>query len=553
MKATHPVLHRAWTLLPLAAALSLGLSACGGGSSGTTTAAAPTAGTLSAHKLTGAVIDGPIANATVVITTGAPLGQPGAATVGTATSVAGGTYTVSVTLPATNVPVFANATATTAAGTSIALAAYLGPANSVTAAELTSAEIPNLVISQVTTAALAVYQKLNAGSYANLTPALYAALLSQHHDDILPIAAAIQSVADDLCTRPAGFVDTETMANEIADQSVLSGGTTASNVTATASTKLQSGCDSELRNLTQSIAANGTWAPQLDQGDINQTGVTVLAAGSYTLQGLITPTGLSAAAPASAPVGTAQPVLFNDTTVSVSATGQITSTDNKVSGTVTGNYLQFSVTDANGASYAFAGKLGVLPAAFLSAGTGYAVRAGVQPTATSQALSRFDAVLVPAAALPNWLGVNSNVSSGEDNNLACPAGAFGARLMGNGSAVGGIVLGTCVVGQANGLALSQSTTMGGEDEYRLTSSPTLSFSPFNLASAIGSPPLPFVISGAATLPGASSASGVSGTAYYVMGANELVFSTSASGTGLFTMNENPLDKVQETHTAGEDH
>ena len=552
MNSTHPALNRSWTLLPLAAALALGLSACGGGGSGTTTAAAPTAGALSAHKLTGAVIDGPIANATVVITTGAPLSQPGAATVGTATSVAGGAYTVSVTLPATNVPVFANATATTAAGTSIALAAYLGPANSVTAAELTSAEIPNLVISQVTTAALAVYQKLNAGSYANLTPAVYAALLSQHHDDILPIAAAIQSVADELCTKPAGFVDTESMANEIANQSTLSGGTTASNVTATASTTLQSGCDSELRNLTQSIAANGTWAPQLDQGDINQTGVTVLAAGSYTLQGLITPTGLSAAAPASAPVGTAPPVLFNDTTVSVSATGQITSTDNKVSGTVTGNYLQFSVTDANGASYAFAGKLGVLPAAFLSAGTGYAVRAGVQPTTTNQTLSRFDAVLVPAAALPNWLGVNGNVSSGEDN-LACPAGAFGARLMGNGSAVGGIVLGTCVVGQANGLALSQSTVMGGEDEYRMTSSPTLSFSPFNLASAIGSPALPFVISGAATLPGATSASGVSGTAYYVMGANELVFSTSASGTGLFTMNENPLDKVQETHTAGEDH
>ena len=552
MNSTHPALNRSWTLLPLAAALALGLSACGGGSSGTTTAAAPTAGALSAHKLTGAVIDGPIANATVVITTGAPLGQTGAATVGTATSVAGGAYTVSVTLPATNVPVFANATATTAAGTSIALAAYLGPANSVTAAELTSAEIPNLVISQVTTAALAVYQKLNAGSYANLTPAVYAALLSQHHDDILPIAAAIQSVADELCTKPAGFVDTESMANEIANQSTLSGGTTASNVTATASTTLLSGCDSELRNLTQSIAANGTWAPQLDQGDINQTGVTVLAAGSYTLQGLITPTGLSAAAPASAPVGTAQPVLFNDTTVSVSATGQITSTDNKVSGTVTGNYLQFSVTDANGASYAFAGKLGVLPVTFLSAGTGYAVRAGVQPTTTSQTLSRFDAVLVPAAALPNWLGVNGNVSSGE-SHLACPAGAFGARLMGNGSAVGGIVLGTCVVGQASGLAWSQSTTMGGEDEYRLTSSPTLRFSPFNLASAIGSPALPFVISGAATLPGASSASGVSGTAYYVMGANELVFSTSASGTGLFTMNENPLDKVQETHTAGEDH
>ncbi|MDE2093062.1 MAG: hypothetical protein KGI87_04345 [Burkholderiales bacterium] len=551
MNPSHPASNRSWTLLPLAAALALALSACGGGG-GTTTAAAPTAGALGAHKLTGAVIDGPIANATVVITTGAPLGQTGAVNVGTATSVAGGAYTVSVNLLATNVPVFANATATTAAGTSIALAAYIGPANSVTAAELTAAEIPNLVISQVTTAALAVYQKLNAGSYANLTPAVYAALLSQHHDDILPIAAAIQSVADELCAKPALFVDTESMANDIANQSTLSGGTTASNVTATASTTLQSGCDSELRNLTQSIAANGTWAPQLDQGDINQTGVTVLVAGSYTLQGLITPTGLSAAAPASAPVGTAQPVLFNDATVSVSASGQITSTDNKVSGTVTGNYLQFSVTDATGASYAFAGKLGVLPAAFLTTGTGYAVRAGTQPTPTSASLSRFDAVLVPAAALPNWLGVNASGSHSEDG-LACPAGSFGARLMGNGSAVGGIVLGTCVVGQANGLAWSQSTTMGGEDEYRLSSSPTLSFSPFNLASAAGSPALPFVVSGPATLPGATSASGMAGTAYYVMGANELVFSTGASGTGLFTMNENPLDKVQETHTAGEDH
>jgi hypothetical protein len=555
MKPSSTTLLRPWTLLPLAAALALSLSACGGGGGGgvASNTATPTAGK---STLSGAVIDGPIVGASIVITTGAPLSQPGATQVGTATSGAGGAYTVSVTLPNTTVPVFANATATTPSGTAVVLTAYLGSASTVSASgALTAANIPNLIISQVTTAALAVYQKLSGGSYANLTPAVYAALLSQHHDDILPIAAAIQAVTDDLCSKPTSFHDTESMAEGIANNSILAGGTSTSTVTTTASTTLQTGsaagCDAELQNLTQSIASNGNWAPELDQGDINQSGITVLTAGNYTLQGLITQTGLLASAPASAPSTlVVAPSPFNDTTVTVSASGQISSTDNNVTGSVVGNYVLLNVTDASKNSYTFAGKLGVLPASFLStgAGSGFAMRAGGQANGSQPTLTRFDAVLVPAAAQPNWIGVASNAANREDG-LACLNG-FGVRLMGNGSTVGGIVLGVCVSPQATGLALSQSSAqgMGGEDEYHMTSTQALSFSPFNLAQGMGASSMPFVISGAATLPG-SKVANVSGTAYYVMGANEMVFSSnSPSSNGLFTMNENPLDKLQETQS-----
>ncbi|KXS30679.1 MAG: Uncharacterized protein AWT59_3194 [Candidatus Gallionella acididurans] len=548
MKPSTATLFRSWTLLPLAAALALSFSACSSGSGG--------GGGGVASTLSGAVIDGPIVGATIVITTGAPLNQPGATQVGTATSGTGGAYTVSVTLPSSAVPVFANATATTPSGTSVVLASYLGSANTVSASgTLTATNIPNLVVSQVTTAALAIYQKLSGGSYANLTPAVYAALLSQHHDDILPIAAAIQAVTDDLCTKPANFRDTKSMAEDIANISTLAGGTTTSTVTTSTSKTFATGCDAELQNLTLSIASNETWAPELDLGDINQQGITVLAAGNYTLQGLITQTGLFADAPASAPSATVPaPSPFNDTTVTVSASGQIISTDNNVTGSVVGNSVQLNVTDAIKNSYTFAGKLGVLPATFLStgAGSGYAVRAGGQANGTTPTLSRLDAVLVPASAQPVWTGVANNSGQSEDG-LACQTGttgAFGVRLMGNGSTVGGIVLGACVAPQPTGLALSQSTSMGAEDEYN---NAPLSFGPFTLTQGTGANPMPFVISGAATLPGLNNTAGVSGTAYYVMGANEIVFgSSSPSSNNLFTMNENPLDKLQETQS-NQDH
>lgn len=544
MKPSTATLFRSWTLLPLAAALALSFSACSSGSGGGSGGAAST--------LSGAVIDGPIVGATIVITTGAPLNQSGVTQVGTATSGTGGAYTVSVTLPSSAVPVFANATATTPSGTSVVLASYLGSANTVSASgTLTATNIPNLVVSQVTTAALAIYQKLSGGSYANLTPAVYAALLSQHHDDILPIAAAIQAVTDDLCTKPVNFRDTKSMAEDIANISTLAGGTTTSTVTTSTSKTFATRCDAELQNLTLSIASNETWAPELDLGDINQQGITVLAAGNYTLQGLITQTGLFADAPASAPSATVPPSPFNDTTVTVSASGQIISTDNNVTGSVVGNSVLLNVTDAIKNSYTFAGKLGVLPAAFLStgAGSGYAVRAGGQANGTTPTLSRLDAVLVPASAQPVWTGVANNSGQSEDG-LACQTG-FGVRLMGNGSTVGGIVLGACVAPQPTGLALSQSTSMGAEDEYNMKNAP-LSFGPFTLTLGTGANPMPFVISGTATLPGLNMAS-VSGTAYYVMGANEIVFgSSSPSSNNLFTMNENPLDKLQETQS-NQDH
>ncbi|OZB56681.1 MAG: hypothetical protein B7X31_15475, partial [Thiomonas sp. 13-66-29] len=271
---SHPI--RPWTLMPLAAALALSLSACGGGGGGGLPG--------SSASLSGAVIDAPIANATVTITTGAPLGQAGATTVGTITADAQGNYSVSVALPNTSVPVFANATSPDG---KVVLTAYLGSSSAMLAAgTLSKTNLPNLVISQVTTAALAMYVA-NGGSYANLTPAVYAALLSQDHDDILAVSAAIKAVADGYCAMPTDHHDTDGMAKAIAQASVAAGTSNSTSALASASQTLGPSCDDDLKNLMQYIASDDTWTPELDLGDLIEQGVVAVAPGTYSLQGVI--------------------------------------------------------------------------------------------------------------------------------------------------------------------------------------------------------------------------------------------------------------------------
>lgn len=580
MQPTQPRSRSTRKLLPIAAALALSLSACGGGSGGTAQIN-PAATTT----LKGAVIDAPIANAAVTFTTVAPMGQPGSVVVGAATADASGNYTVQATLPNTSAPLFANATSPDG---QVVLTAYLGTSSAVLAAgSLTSANLPNLVISQVTTAALAVYIA-SGGNYANLTPALYAALLSQHHDDILALSAAIKAVADGYCARPAHYHDTEDMAHDIAKQGLSS--STASTLNS-ASTTLGSSCDGNLKSLMQYISSDERWAPELDLGDVLEQGAPAVAPGTYSLQGVLAQSGMSAlpmqptppASTASAasvppPVSTLPPGILN-TVVSVDANGNLSSADGSVTGVIVGNLMTLTVNDGQGNTYVLAGKAGLLPSGFVigataptpapsapassassttsapSADVGYGLRMGGR-TQNGGVLTRFDAVLVPQNSMPGWAQIVPTKSNHSDG-LTCNSGMFGVRLMGTGATVGGLVLGACVMPQTAGLALSQALPNGNGHDYSdddFKPGASVSFGNFSLNNTSSTP---YILNAPTVTITQSNPSGKSSTLtgqmFYVMGAKDMIYSTAApASNGLFVMNENPLDTLQENH-AHQDH
>ncbi len=572
MQPTQPRSRSTRKLLPIAAALALSLSACGGGSGGTAQINPVAANTT----LKGAVIDAPIANAAVTFTTVAPLGQPGSVVVGTATADASGNYTVQAALPSTPAPLFANATSPDG---QVVLTAYLGTSSAVLAAgSLTSANLPNLVISQVTTAALAVYIA-SGGSYANLTPTLYVALLSQHHDDILALSAAIKAVADGYCARPAHYHDTEDMAHDIAKQGLSSSTASALN---SASTTLGPSCDGNLKSLMQYIASDERWAPELDLGDVLEQGAPAVAAGTYSLQGVLAQSGMSAlpmlpAPPASTasaasiptPPSTQPPDTLN-TVVSVDANGNLSSADGSVTGVIVGNLMTLTVNDGQGNTYVLAGKAGLLPSGFViggaapapspsapassasstssapSADAGYALRMGGR-TKSGGVLTRFDAVLVPQNSEPGWAQIVPTKSNHSDG-LSCSSG-FGVRLMGTGSTIGGLVLGACVAPQTAGLDLSPATKGNGheygDDDFKPGAS--VSFSSFSLNNTSSTP---YILKAPSVTITQSNPSGkistFTGQMFYVMGAKDMIYSTATPApNGLFVMNENPLDTLQE--------
>lgn len=571
---SHPI--RPWTLMPLAAALALSLSACGGGGGGGLPG--------SSASLSGAVIDAPIANATVTITTGAPLGQAGATTVGTITADAQGNYSVSVALPNTSVPVFANATSPDG---KVVLTAYLGSSSAMLAAgTLSKTNLPNLVISQVTTAALAMYVA-NGGSYANLTPAVYAALLSQDHDDILAVSAAIKAVADGYCAMPADHHDTDGMARAIAKASVAAGTSNSTSALASASQTLGSSCDDDLKNLMQYIASDDTWTPELDLGDLIEQGVVAVAPGTYSLQGVIAQSGMSAptqppATPTSSasapaiPQSTLVPPSILAANVTVDSSGNVSgsSTDgSSITGTIVGNLMTLTVKGASSA-YTLAGKVGVLPTGFVSsstpsaptssasgtssssasATTGYALRMGGR-TQAGGVLTRFDAVLVPQNSLPAWTNIPTTRT--HEDGLTCNSG-FGVRLMGTGATVGGLVLGACATPQSDGVQLSAAANGEAGDDFQPGAS--VSFNTFALSNASYAS-TPYILSApGVTITktiGSGTSTSISGQMYYVMGAKDMIFSipqTSSTppNNGLFVMNENPLDKMLETQS-NQDH
>ena len=447
MSKRHPMKNRfaPAVLTPIAAALALSLTACGGGGGSA-------AGAGTSVKLKGAAIDAPLSGATITITSGAPQSARGTV-LGTVTADAYGDFTLAgITLPSGSVPIFANATtAPTPQTVTVALNSYLGQSDALAAAgSLTTGNLPDLDISPVTTAALAVYGQVNGGngSYASLTPAGYATTLMANRSAILAIAAGVKAVGDDLCTPTPNFLNTaggttSSLAAALAldaQADLSNGSTTPSGGTSTTlsivANALGGTCAAALAALPGEIAADPDFGPELDLGDVIDANVApVVTAGTYQLEGVVAEIPALAAANGPGIIPTVNPAApFADATIAVDANGNISSTDNKVSGTIIGNLMTLSVTISPAQQYNLRLKLGVLPATLVSNGPAYVIEGGGANSSTG-ALTNFEAVLAATttsgnvttfAALPVWSNLTTTPSQSE-HGTRCTSG-FAIRL-----------------------------------------------------------------------------------------------------------------------------
>ncbi|MGC8530320.1 MAG: hypothetical protein ACP5OP_09045, partial [Leptospirillia bacterium] len=283
--------------------------------------------------------------------------------------------------------------------------------------------------------------------------------------------------------------------------------------------------------------------PQLDLGDVVENISPILSAGTYHLQGLISDTGISQNTPVSSPGSVSPPSPFDDSSVTVSSSGVVSSKDGAVSGQIYGNYLSLTVS-TGGSRYNFQGKVGILPSSFLSEGTGYSLRTA-GPDGSGN-LVKLDAVLVPQNATPAWGGISG---SSEDGTV-CSNSEFGFRIHGLGPLVGGYTYSLC--GTVANASPFFTVINGGSGEDDITPSSSVSLSSTISMSTLvnGSTSYPYILT-ASSVPLASQ----TGNLYYVMGANEFILSFTASGQEYdtaFLMNENPLDKLSEV-SQGSDH
>ncbi len=524
----------------------LTLVACGGGGGGVL----GSLGSSLQATLTGSAVDAAIPYASITITSGAPLNNPGATTIGAFAANASGVFTSSVTLPSSDVPIFGNAVDPN--NSAVILSSYLGSSTALAAASgvLTSSNLPDLDITPVTTAALAVYAQVNAVSgvisYANLTPTTYATNLQQYNGDILAIAAAIKAVGDNLCTPAASSAvsSTTSLAATIAAASNLTSGN--STTLATAATTLGGNCATVLATLPQQISADPVFSPGLYVGDVIDAGVSGVVSSvpvttgvssvpvTYTLQGVIAESGMTTSFVAVSSVAAS---VFNDATVAVDSSGNISSSDSNVSGTLVGNLINLTVTNGS-QQYSLRGKIGVIQTTLVSGGTAYSIQGGGTNT-SSNVLTNFTAVLAPAGVTPAW---NGNTAP---STTACSSGYL-IRLNAYGSGIGGGSVAECVVPSATGWSMSPSTlTVSYMGEGIASSTPPsltaptwseVSASPFILSA-----PASFTSSGNAT----TSATTTTGTIYYVMGTTSVVFVSSLGNNSLMTMNGNTLTQIAE--------
>ena len=562
--------HLRFAMLPAAAAVALALAACGGGGGG---GSGP--GGIS---LSGAAIDAPLPGAAITITSGAPLAD-GGTTIGTATANSQGSFTLSVTLPSGSVPIFANAAAVgrSAGSTPLELSSYLGQSDVLaTVGTLSTINLPDLDISPVSTAALAVYAQTHAGSYSTLGPATYASTIATYRNDILAIAAAVKAVGDNYCTPQASVSSTTDLARLIASSATLSSSSSPSTTLATAAAVLGGTCAQALPALQVAILADPDFAPELDLGDVIDANVQSVVPGTYQLQALVAETpmnwNVNTGSGSVTTPGTPNPAeVLVDPSVTIDASGTVSSSDSMVSGTLVGNLLTLNLKDSAGRSYLVRAKIASLPSN-LSSQQAYVIQGGGVNTG-SQLLASFSAALAPAAAVPVWNGYTSHTS--EDGGARCATGQYplrfdldGLSARGHSDSVGS--LGACVTPSSNGwsMSLASFNAISGDDgeghSFTMplvdtltqgtgtTPSTTITWSEAASPAApfiLEAPDLNLTVGNSAT----STSTTYSGNAYYVMGTHAVVVSSSSGGNVVLNLQDNFMTQLSESsHNVGGD-
>ena len=158
---------------------------------------------------------------------------------------------------------------------------------------------------------------------------------------------------------------------------------------------------------------------------------------------------------------------------------------------------------------------------------------------------KLDAVLVPRNASPHWTGISGTSEDG----TGCSTG-IGFRIHGLGPTVGGYMYNVCATeGTSPILNLAPGST--GEDDLSPSTSTTFPSVSMNEAVS-GSTTYPFILQ----TPSVSRAGLSSGTLSYVIGSNEMIYTSGTSSPYALTtslMNENPLDKLAESSNGNPDH
>ena len=454
--------------------------------------------------LSGKVIDGPIANATVTITTGSP-GATGTI-VGTGTSDSSGAYTVTVSLPPGNEPVFATAT-----DGNTTLVSFLGSSQKLSEQSdqtLQSANLPDLEISQVTTAALALAEKLD-GNLSTLTSASYHSLLSAHRKELLELAVDVMCDVDNH-ENPTSVQDSWEMAQSIAGQASPD---TSSNLLNSSAGNFTS-C-TNIENYLNLISENPDWAPELDGGDDVSMQIPVTP-GSYTLQGVLEESGVSTD-------GTANSTPLIEpfsATVSVDAAGTIAMGSATASlniagisrGQVMGKSISMVLTDNSHLDFTLTGTILPLDSSWISNGSGFSIRAG--GTGPSNRAVRVDAVLVSTGAQPIW--GNFKPSDQEGEGATCSSGYLLRGTL-TGPTVGGVSIPFCIQGSGSSLTLQNASAPQEDDMTGNTSAGGPFATPFGLNEYSVSPnTYPFIQASSSTF----TVNSTNLKLLYIMGTNE---------------------------------
>ena len=485
------------------------LASCseGGGGSGAS---------VSATSLNGAVIDAPVTGATITITQNAPMGQAGAVTLGTTTADQYGKYSLSgIPIPETSAPIYASSQGGAVYGQEnpdILLTAYLGQGQALAAAgsDLGEGNDPDLAVSQVTTAAVALAS--NGGQNYQISG--YQATLTADQTQLIELASEIMCQVDGGTALPSGE-NTLSFVNSLVAQNPPSNTTDYLTVSGAIT------CTS-LTSYMNMLTASGDWDAELTGGDTPVSSLNI-PAGTYSLQGLIEGTGLSDSSQTSTP----QTPSITAFTISlaVAADGTVSNPPNSTnslsisSGSALSGQVLTLILTKGATTYTLKGTLKLLPATWHTEPTQAFVfqGGGSDNNGSNDTLSNVNAVLYSGTDSPQW---SSFAPIDGQENITCQNGGFKLRVT-IPSSQSVPVFPVCLTANSSTLSLTNISNQQGEgenhDEYNHSNTPSAIAATLNPQTND-----PFITSGAITI-GRSSTN----TMFYVLGADGAFVTTYA--------------------------